>query len=91
MGQGFYGPHPAKSRIVSGKKPEKHGKVDGITQRSNIEVQNLGGPNLVVADDLRLFSQGGREETGKALEIVISAPVHSGRSVCTPPIDLAAR
>jgi outer membrane protein assembly factor BamB len=45
------------------------GRRGDSTQRSNIEVQNLGGPNLVVAEDL-LFVGGPNAVTGSSQSFV---------------------
>jgi len=53
------------------------GRRGNSTQRSNIEVQNLGGPNLVVADDLLLV--GGPNPVTGSLQSFVALDSRSGR------------
>jgi outer membrane protein assembly factor BamB len=53
------------------------GRRGDSTQRSNIEVQNLGGPNLVVADNLLLV--GGPNSVTGASQSFVALDARSGR------------
>jgi outer membrane protein assembly factor BamB len=53
------------------------GRRGDSTQRSNIEVQNLGGPNLVVAEDV-LFMGGPNPVTGSS-HVFVALDARTGR------------